>query len=344
ELGFNYQSVININLPYKKSQQGDVDPYTFKQALTKYPNIHSVSLGHLPMSDDYWGNYISRTTNTGEVKVGMPLKYVDEDYVKVYDLKILAGRAVTLADTMNGIVLNAMAVQALGFKTPQTALGKTINFNEQKRSIVGVIDNFHVKNLHTKMEPLSIISSAHRGQLQKISIRLNGGMETWPLGLANLEKEWKNFYPDAPFAYEFYDQKIKNYYEQDYKFSKIINLATGITILLSCLGLLGLVTITSAQRTKEIGIRKVMGSTISGIVGLLSKDYIKLVFISVLIASPIAWWAVKTWLADFAYKIELSWWMFTIPAVATLIVAFLTMSYQSVKAAKANPVDSLRDE
>lgn len=344
ELGFNYQSVINISLPYKKTENGDVNPYTFKQAIGEYPEIQAVSLGHLPMSDDLWGNYVSRTTNTGEIKVGMPLKYVDEDYIKVFDLQILAGRGITLADTANGIVLNALAVNDLGFNSPQNAIGQTIAFNDEKRTIVGVLANFHVKNLHSKMEPLSILSSPSREQLQKISIRLNGPINTWQSSLAILEKEWKTFYPNAPFKYEFYDQKIENYYQSDYKFSNIINLSTGITILLSCLGLLGLVTITSAQRTKEIGIRKVMGSTISGIVGLLSKDYIKLVLISVLIATPIAWWAVKTWLADFAYKIELSWWMFTIPAVATLIIAFLTMSYQSIQAAKVNPVDSLRDE
>src|SRR5690606_25450166 len=137
---------------------------------------------------------------------------------------------------------------------------------------------------------------------------------------------------------------IRQLYEADHKFSKIINLSTGVTILLSCLGLIGLVTISTAQRTKEIGIRKVLGSSISGIVGLLSKDYIKLVLISILIASPIAWWASNKWLDDFAYKIDITWWMFVIPALATVVIAFLTMRFQSLKAAKANPVDSLRDE
>jgi len=344
DLGFSYQSVINIHLPYKKTENGDVDPYTFKQALNKYPEIQAVSLGHLPMSDDHWGNYVSHTTNKGEVKVDMPLKYVDEDYLNVYDLKLLAGRGITLADTTNGIVLNGIAVNDLGFKTPQEAIGKMVFFNEDQRTIVGVLDNFHVKNLHMKMEPLSILPSLNRGHLQKISIRLNSNIDTWQSSLAILEKEWKNFYPNASFGYEFYDQKIEKYYESDYKFSKIINLSTAITILLSCLGLIGLVTITSAQRTKEIGIRKVLGSTVSSIVSLLSKDYIKLVLISIFIASPIAWWAMNQWLQNFAYKIELSWWMFAIPAFATVIIAFLTMSYQSIRAAKANPVKSLRDE
>jgi len=344
DLGFNYQSVINMGLPYKKNQQADVDPYTFKHALDKYPNIQAVSLGHLPMSSDNWGNTVSRNSESGKIIVNIPLKYVDEEYGAVYDLKILAGRAVSLADTSTGLVINAIAVEKLGFKTPEAAVGETITFNVEKRTIVGVVDNFHVKNFHEVMEPLALLSSTTRGQLNRISIRLNGEMETWQSSLAEVEKEWKTYYPDAPFEYEFYDQKIKNYYEQDYKFSQIINLSTGVTIILSCLGLLGLVTITSAQRTKEIGIRKVMGSTVAGIVGLLSKDYIKLVIISVLIASPIAWWAMQEWLADFAYKIELSWWMFIMPAIATILVAFVTMSYQSMKAAKANPVDSLRDE
>jgi ABC-type antimicrobial peptide transport system permease subunit len=137
---------------------------------------------------------------------------------------------------------------------------------------------------------------------------------------------------------------MKELYESDYRFSSIINLSSGITILLSCLGLIGLVTISISQRTKEIGIRKVLGSSVSRIIRLLSSEYLVLVFISIVIASPIAWWAINKWLDNFAYKMELNWWMFTIPALATLVIAFLTMFFHSYKAARANPVDSLRDE
>ncbi|MNV74050.1 Macrolide export ATP-binding/permease protein MacB [compost metagenome] len=186
--------------------------------------------------------------------------------------------------------------------------------------------------------------STNKGTLQNINIKLNGDPKKWQQAIASIKTEWENVYPNAPFTYQFYDERIKELYEKDYRFYKIINLSTSITILLSCLGLIGLVTLTTHQRTKEIGIRKILGSTVSGIVLLLSKDYIKLIVISILIATPIAWLAIDKWLTDFAFKIELSWWMFIIPAIVTIGVAFLAMSYQSVSAARANPVDSLRDE
>ena len=137
---------------------------------------------------------------------------------------------------------------------------------------------------------------------------------------------------------------MKNLYENERKFSKIINSSAVITIFLSCLGLIGLITISTFQRTKEIGIRKVLGSTVSGIVKLLSVDYVILILISILIATPIAWWAINHWLSDFSYKVPLKIWMFFIPALATLLIAFLTMAFLSIKAARANPVESLRDE
>jgi ABC-type antimicrobial peptide transport system permease subunit len=274
----------------------------------------------------------------------VPFKFVDEDYFNLYEIKLLAGRRFSLSDTSTGIILNKIAVQDLGFKSPEEAIGKPVKAYGKDRTITGVTDNFNIKTFHTEKTGVAILTSKYRGQLQDITIKLQNDPKTWKASLAILEKEWKTIYPNAPLEFKFYDQNIREYYETDYRFSKIINLSTSITILLSCLGLIGLVTISTVQRTKEIGIRKVLGSSIAGIVGLLSKDYIKLVLISILVASPIAWWASKKWLDNFVYKVEISWWMFIIPAIATILIAFLTMSFQSLKAAKANPVDSLRDE
>lgn len=344
KLGFNKEAIITLQLPYKSYQNTNTDPFTYKHALQRLSVIKHVSLGHLPMSDDHWGNSIVVKSDTGEVRVDHQFKFIDDDYFKLYNINILAGRAIKLSDTTSGIALNLMAIEKLGFKSASEAIGNFVKIQDQDRQIVTVIDNFHSKNMHSKIGPLELRPSNKKGQLKNMSIQLPDHQEKWPVALQQIEKEWKKYYPNAPFKYEFYDQQIKNQYENDTKFSKIINLSTSITILLSCLGLIGLVTITTAQRTKEIGIRKVLGSKISGIIALLSIEYIKLIFISVLIASPIAWWAMNHWLNDFAYKITLSWWMFTIPAVITLLIAFITMSYHSIKAAKANPVESLRDE
>jgi ABC-type antimicrobial peptide transport system permease subunit len=344
DLGFNYNALINIHLPFKKDQNADVDPFVLKEALKKHSQIAGVSLGHLPLSQGHWGNFVETTADTGLVKINVPFKFVDEDYFNLYEIKLLAGRRFSLSDTSTGIILNKIAVQDLGFKSPEEAIGKPVKAYGKDRTITGVTDNFNIKTFHTEKTGVAILTSKYRGQLQDITIKLQNDPKTWKASLAILEKEWKTIYPNAPLEFKFYDQNIREYYETDYRFSKIINLSTSITILLSCLGLIGLVTISTVQRTKEIGIRKVLGSSIAGIVGLLSKDYIKLVLISILVASPIAWWASKKWLDNFVYKVEISWWMFIIPAIATILIAFLTMSFQSLKAAKANPVDSLRDE
>ena len=342
--GFDKDAIITINFPSKSYQDSKVDPFVFKQALRNITGIEQVSLGHLPMSNDHWGNALFVKSDTGQVQADVQMKFVDQDNFKLYNFKMLAGRSLLLADTSTGIALNLAAVQKLGFKSAADAVGSFVTFTDKQRQIVGVTDNFHTKNHHAAIQPVVMLSSVKKWELNRLSVKLNNNSATWPETLKHIEKEWKKYYPKAPFKYDFYDQQIKELYSSDLKFSKIINLFTSTTILISCLGLIGLVTITTAQRTKEIGIRKVLGSTVLGIIGLLSKDYIKLIFVSILIASPIAWWAMHKWLDDFAYKIDLSWWMFMIPAVATLFIAFFTMSYQSIKAARANPVNSLRDE
>ncbi|MFZ4262601.1 ABC transporter permease [Sphingobacterium sp. HJSM2_6] len=344
DTGFNKNAIINLKLPYKSSQGGDKDPFILKNNLKKYQQISNVSLGHLIMNNDHWGNNIFHQSDTGEVMVNMPFKYIENDYFEVYQLNLLAGRALALADSSSGVVLNEIAIQNLGFKSPAEAVGQIVKISDKPIQIVGVVGNFHNKNFHSPMEPIALSASNKRGMLQQLNIRLSDDPKEWTQAISLIEKEWKEYYPYAPFSYTFYDDHIKSLYESDYKFTKIINLSTVITILISCLGLIGLVTISTAQRTKEIGVRKVLGSSISGIVSLLSKDYIKLIFISIVIATPISWWAINKWLADFVYKVEIQWWMFVVPALLTLIIAFITMSYQSIKAAKANPVESLRDE
>ncbi|MGE8380872.1 MAG: ABC transporter permease, partial [Sphingobacterium sp.] len=337
-------AVITLKLPYRKAEDSGKSPFLLKELLQKYPEIEQVSLGHLPMNNDQWGNNIVMQSDTGQILVNMPFKYIEENYLDVFKMKLLAGRALKLSDTTSGILINQKAISKFGFRSPTEAVGTIVTVSDRPTTIVGVLADFHNFNLHAPLEPLAMQISTNKGTLQNINIKLNGDPKKWHQAIASIKNEWENVYPNAPFTYQFYDQRIKELYEKDYRFYKIINLSTSITILLSCLGLIGLVTLTTHQRTKEIGIRKILGSTVSGIVLLLSKDYIKLIVISILIATPIAWLAIDKWLTDFAFKIDLSWWMFIIPAIVTIGVAFLAMSYQSVSAARANPVDSLRDE
>src|SRR5690606_3611340 len=231
------------------------------------------------------------------------------------------------------------------FKTPQAAVGQFVSMGGSNRyPIVGVIADFHQKDLHLEIEPLALGASSRRSDLQTFNVKLPSDRKQWKKAIAVMEKEWKTIYPHAPFEYRFNDERIKGLYESEYRMAKLVGLATGVTILVSCLGLFGLATLTAFQRTKEIGIRKVLGATVSGIAGLLSIDFVKLVCLATVIASPIAWWAMNRWLADFAYRIDIQWWMFAAAGVGAVAIALLTVSWQAIRAAVANPVESLRDE
>jgi len=344
DLGFNHNGIITMDLPYLPEKKIDNSPALLKESLNKYKEIQLVSLGHKPMSGDYFGRHISMSTDTGAVDIQTAIKFADDQYLDLYNFKLLAGRNLVATDSTGGIILTKTTIESLGIKSPEAAIGQIISMNDQQRTVVAVISDFNNMTLHSGFQPLSILTSDKRDDLRSINIKLSHNTGEWKDAISHIESEWKKIYPKNTFDYKFFDDQMKELYESDYRFSNIINLSSGITILLSCLGLIGLVTISINQRTKEIGIRKVLGSSVRRIVKLLSSEYLTLVLISILIATPIAWWAINKWLINFAFKIELSWWMFTIPAAATLIIAFLTMFYHSLKAAKANPVDSLRDE
>ncbi|WP_313268274.1 ABC transporter permease [Sphingobacterium sp.] len=344
ELGFDKDAIVTMSIPSGRANKAAVDPFVFKQTLAKYPEIDRVSLGHFPMDNSYWGNAIRKYGQDEDKNIFLQFKYVDQDYLDLYQIKLIAGRKLLLSDTSAGIVINEKAMTELGYKKPEEAIGQTVITQEKNMQIVGVIANFHSKDLHQKLNPIVMVVSTQSGPLGHFNIRLGNDPEQWPTAIDRIQREWKKIYPQADFSYRFHDQEIKALYESDMRLSKILNFSTTITLLLSCLGLIGLVTITTAQRAKEIGIRKVLGSTVTGIIGLLSKDYIQLIVISILVSTPVAWWAAHKWLNDITFKIEIQWWLFFIPAVLTLVIAFLTLSFQSIKAARANPVNSLRDE
>ena len=345
DLGFTHDAVVNIQMPYKSYQNSDVNPFLYKYALEKHPEIVGVSLGHEPLNNSHWGDIYFFSADTGRIRLNAPRKYIDEDYLKVYGIELLAGRNVQPTDTMREVLINEATLKALGLNAPEEAIGKhLVRTNQSFLPIVGVFKDFNQKSLRTKIEPLIMGTSNKRVKLGTFNIKLPTDRHRWQESLALMEKEWKIIYPNAPFEYAFNDDRIRNLYEAEYRTSKLIGLATGVTIFISCLGLFGLATLTAFQRTKEIGIRKVLGATVSGIVGLLSRDFVKLVLIAVVIASPIAWWSMNKWLADFAYRIDIQWWMFALAGFAAVAIALLTVSWQAVRAAVANPVDSLKDE
>lgn len=344
DLGFKKDAIVNIKLPYKPYQNANVDPFVFKEALKKHPEIRQIALGHTPMNNMHWGNSLYRTTDTGEKELNMNFKYVDNDYVDLFGIEILAGRAPQLRDSVGSVFINEAARVGLDFSSNEEAIGETVQASGKNITIQGVFNDFHQRDLHASKAPLSLMISTDKGTLMNYSIKLPEKSSDWNNALTVLENEWNVFYPNAPFKYEFYDAEIAKLYESDMRQSQMINLATIITIILGCLGLIGLVTLTAYQRTKEIGIRKVLGSSISDVVVLLSKDYLKLIGLAILISIPIAWWAMHKWLEDFAYRIEIKWWMFLVTGIITILIALSAVSFRAIKAAIANPVESLRDE
>lgn len=265
---------------------------------------------------------------------------VEPETQAVLGLKLTEGRWFRRdirLDSAN-VILNETAVRKLGLKKP--VVGQWFEFQGSRGQIIGVAKDFHFRNLHQLIEPMVLFSSA--GSQSTIYVKTQPA--TSRQIVAKAENLWHEYFPDTPFHYTFLDESFNQLYQSERKAGQLFNIFSGIAILISCLGLFGLATFTAEQRTKEIGVRKVLGANVASIVALLSKDFVKLVLIAFVIASPIAWYAMNEWLADFAYKIDISWWVFALAGGLAVGIALLAVSFQSVKAALMNPVKSLRSE
>jgi putative ABC transport system permease protein len=267
-------------------------------------------------------------------------------YISLYKMKVLAGREFTYTDfnpnfgKLHNIILNESAIKLLGYASPQDAIGKTIIRWRTKWDIIGVIGDYHQKSLRYPVEPTMMLPAY--STYSPISIKVD--TKDLPATIASIKKTYDAFFPGNLFDYSFLDERFNAQYANERLFGKVFAIFAGFAIFIACLGLLGLSLFATAQRTKEIGVRKVLGASVSNIVALLSKDFIKLVAIAFVIASPVAWWIMHNWLQDFAYRINISWWVFFAAGLLALIIALATISFQAIKAALANPVKSLRTE
>lgn len=274
---------------------------------------------------------------------------VDPDFLSLYKIKLLVGRDFTdsPADNAKTYIINKALADELLKQEPtltmETLIGKRFGFYgmDSLSSIVGVVENFNFNSLHHKIEPLCIFNQKD-WMYSEMSVRIKG--KNTKQALAAMKSAWDKILPEEPFTYSFLDEHFAEMYRADTQVSKIVGILAGLAIFISCLGLFGLASYSAERRIKEIGVRKVMGASVAGIVTLLSGDFLRLVLVAILIASPIAWWAVKTWLNDFAYRIDIEWWMFLLAGMLAVLVALFTISFQSIRAALMNPVKSLRAE
>ncbi|MBC6989062.1 ABC transporter permease [Hymenobacter sp. BT491] len=315
----------------------------FRQLLLQDPRVVSVSTsGYLPAGPSFSNNFFV-STDDNPAQLTKTLRYeVDPQYIPTLGIRLAAGRNFSKAFSTDtaAVILNEMAARTFGWG--KNALGHTLSRSDnqgKKRTfrVIGVIRDFHFKSLHEPISPLLMTLGDNSGSvIAKVKTQDIAGL------LASLKKQWSSFVPEEPFLYSFMDERFMQTYEAERKIGRILYIFAGLTIFVACLGLFGLATFTAEQRTKEIGIRKVLGASVTNIVGLLSRDFLRLVLIANLVAWPLAWWAINKWLQDFAYRVSIGWWVFALAGVAALLIALLTVSVQATRAAIANPVKSLR--
>ncbi|MBV6442822.1 MAG: hypothetical protein EPGJADBJ_04548 [Saprospiraceae bacterium] len=322
---------------------------TFRDELLANPNIRQAGRSsRLPagrLLDELDGKSVQISDTMSPLTASLKMLAIDLDFVPTYQIPLAAGRYFSRdfpTDTTHAWLLNEAAVRAIGWKSAEDAIGKRLIYGGREDCyVVGVLRDFHFESLHQEIIPMIFFIPRQKNNLFAISVKIGGDT---PAALAHMRQVWEKFNPDFPFDYTFLDENYGRLYEAEIRQGNLYMVFSGLAILIACLGLFGLATFAAFQRTKEIGIRKVLGATVSGITGLLAKDFLKLVGIAIVIASPIAWWAMNRWLQDFAYRIDIQWWVFAAAGAVAVAVAFLTVGFQSVRAALANPVKSLRSE
>ncbi len=275
--------------------------------------------------------------------------YVDEDFLHTLDFRLAAGRLFSSdfkTDTGNRLIVNEEAIREIGFASPQKAIGQFIHFDLQGKTInfeiIGVVKDFHYEDLHAKVAPYSFQYVNMKDAFNYLIVHTKAG--NMSSLLKTIEDTWRKYDQADPFEFNFLDEQFQKNYEADNKLAAIVGYFTVTAILISCLGLFGLAAFSAEQRTKEIGVRKVLGAKVSTIVSLLSVDFLKLIVISVIIASPIAWWAMNKWLQGFAYRQPIDWTIFAYTTIIAMVIGLVTIGSQAIKAALANPVESLRSE
>jgi putative ABC transport system permease protein len=269
---------------------------------------------------------------------------VDENFLPVMKLKLLAGENFKPdVSNTNNMILSREACRLFGFLKPADAIGKriTLSWTSQPYStIIGVVEDYHQQSLKTAILPMIHWYRSNGGTFFAAKINTKNITQT----IAQMQGFWQQQYPEYPFEYHFLDEMFDEQYKADQQFGKIVQIFSGFTLFITCLGILGLTAYNITKRSKEIGIRKVLGASVSSIVNLLSKDFVKLAAIAIFIATPVTWYVMNSWLQDYAYRIQIQWWMFAVTGLMVVAIALLTVSVQSIRAALANPAKALKSE
>lgn len=344
EMGFEKEAIIVMKIPGSPLEKME----TAKRVVQSIPGIERVSLSVAsPMSRFRVNNEIEHPSLGKDSKgVSGNLKTADEDYIDLFHLQLIAGRNLGEKKNANEAVVTRKLTQSLGYKTPEEALGDKFTYSGNiELTIIGVVEDFHSVSFHNPME--NVILANLPWNIFQMSVKINtpsGNFSEVQNVITNIKAEWEKMYPDNIFDYTFLDDQIATMYQNEKKTSQLFQIFSAIAIFIGCLGLYGLVSYMANQKTKEIGIRKVMGASVASIFGIFSKEMIILIVTAFVLASPVAWYVMKKWLQGFRYQVDLSPMFFATALLLTLLIAFATIGYKAIVASSANPVNSLRSE
>jgi putative ABC transport system permease protein len=347
DLGFNKENVLIVSNANRLGKSEE----SFRQELLRLPEVANASIStSLPTQNSFTDYYTPEASadnvTAADKNITLSSFVVDEAFVPTLKLQMLNGRnfSKAFADSAS-VILNETAAKQIGWNDP---IGKSITYpggNNVKFKVVGIVKDFNTESLHSTVTPFALFyttSGTNHNYTSYIAVRIKAG--DYNKAINTIQNKWKEFMPDNPFEYSFMDEEFDALYRTDQTIGKVFSVFTFLSLTVACLGLLGLAIYTAERRTKEIGIRKVLGASVQNVVSMLSKDFLKLVIIASVIAFPIAWYAMSIWLHDFAYPTDINWWIFAIAGSLTLVIALATVSLQSFKAALMNPVKSLKNE
>lgn len=339
DLGFQHEDIVLIPIP---GQNEPTKQNTIRQQFQQISGVESVSFCFQPpASDENWGSRIRLEGRTENENWEVNMKSQDDRYLETFDIKLVAGRNLEPSDTTRELLVNEEMVRKLGFTSPEEILGKKLYEGKDRGfPVVGVVKDFHNRSFHEAIIPQIMMANADR--YDNCAVRLN--LQNQKQALAEIQKIWLAHFPEYYFESVFMDTRLAKFYEQEGILLQLIRLFAGIAVFVGCLGLYGLAAFLITRKRKEIGIRKTLGAGISSILWQFGKEYTRLIVLAFVLAGPLAWWAMEAWLKEYAYRISMSTGIFMVSLLATFGVAVLTVGFQSVKAALANPVKSLRSE
>jgi len=342
-LGFDKEHIVTI--PYATQLNDKYE--AFRNELLTNSNIKNVGRSsRIPTGRllDAMGARMESADTLAPVNADIKFVSADHDFISTYGIKVIAGRGFSRDYSLDtsAFLINEAAAKILGFKNNEDAIGKNFGYGNRRGKLIGIFNDFHFESLHQKITPLVLLVPRGAGSYGRISIKISGS--NIQAALNRIESTWKNFLPDTPYQYTFLDENFTRLYEAEQRQKTLLIIFASLAIFIACLGLFGLSAFAILQRLKEIGIRKVLGADMSTIVGLLSKDFLKLVAFAAIPAFVVSWYFMNKWLEDFAYRVSMPWWMFLTAGILAAVIALITISFQAIKAALTNPVKSLRTE